>query len=107
MCAHTLAAHSCPSLAQPAGGQAASGMLVSAGADGTLAITDPRTWGLVEQVRLSNFPYSLIAAGGLALAGLGDGSVWVVQCSTGKVSGGSGRGVRPAACCAGERGTHR
>ncbi|KAF5826437.1 WD40-repeat-containing domain protein [Dunaliella salina] len=68
-----------------AGGSAAGGMLVSAGADGTLAITDPRTWGLVKQIRLSNFPYSMMAAGGLALVGLGDGSLWVIQCSSGKV----------------------
>lgn len=61
-------------------------MLVSAGADGTLAISDPRaSWSLVRQIKLSNFPYSLTAAGGLALAGLGDGSVWVVQCATGEV----------------------
>jgi hypothetical protein len=94
-------------------------MVVSAGADGTLAIQDPRAsqLGLVAQVRLSNFPYSLavagayellqqgfhfqvkitgvqslnsclftgFTAGGLALVGLGDGSVWFVECATGKV----------------------
>eukprot|EP00983_Pelagomonas_calceolata_P082411 1155917-Pelagomonas_calceolata.AAC.4 len=79
------------------GGPAAGGMLVSAGADGTLAITDPRTWGLVKQIKLSNFPYSMMAAGGLAIVGLGDGSVWVVQCSSGEVRCCKGLGYRARA----------
>lgn len=53
----------------PTGGQATDGMLVSAGADGTTAISDPRaSFGLVAQVKLSNFPYSMAAAGACAPA---------------------------------------
>jgi hypothetical protein len=81
-------------------------MLVSAGADGTLALSDARaSWGLVRQIKLSNFPYSLAAAGGLALAGLGDGSIWVIQCSTGEV--GRGWSTKWRLPCAMQRGIEK
>lgn len=68
-----------------AGGRAAGELLVSAGADGTLCVCDPRaSFALLHQIKMSNFPYSMAVAGGLALVGLGDGSLWVVHIGRGE-----------------------
>lgn len=67
-----------------AGGAAASGMVVTSGADKTLRVFDP-TSSFTETtcVALTDFPYSLAAAGGLALVGCGDGTVHVVDVAAG------------------------
>ncbi len=59
-----------------AGGPAAAHMLLSAGADGTVRVLDPRMgFGLAATASLTNFPYCLGAAGGVAIVGCGDGSL--------------------------------
>jgi hypothetical protein len=51
-----------------AGGAAAAGMVLTAGADGTFRTLDPRaSFSPVHNVRLTNFPYSMTAAGRLGL----------------------------------------
>ncbi|KAG2433008.1 hypothetical protein HXX76_008735 [Chlamydomonas incerta] len=63
-----------------AGGPAAGGMVVTAGADGTVRTLDPRLgFALCGTVRLTNFPYSMTAAGGLAVVGCGDGSIHFID----------------------------
>ncbi|KAG2448714.1 hypothetical protein HYH02_006070 [Chlamydomonas schloesseri] len=63
-----------------AGGAAAGGMVVTAGADGTVRTLDPRLgFALCGTVRLTNFPYSMTAAGGLAVVGCGDGSIHFID----------------------------
>lgn len=68
-----------------AGGEAARGQIVTAGADGTVRVLDPAaSFSLQSTVKLTNFPYSLAVAGGLALAGCGDGSLHVIDIILGK-----------------------
>jgi hypothetical protein len=70
-----------------AGGAAAAGLLVTAGADCTLRVCDPvASFRPLHCVKLRDYPYSLAVAGGLALVGCGDGSLWVVELSTGKIA---------------------
>lgn len=87
-----------------AGGPAAAGMVVTAGADGTVRILDPhKSFALCSTVKLTNFPYSLSAAGGLALVGCGDGSLHVVdivQGSTLYAIGANKAAVRTIDACA-------
>lgn len=60
-------------------------MVVTAGADRTVKVFDLRADTLpVAQAMLTDFPYSLAVAGGLALAGCGDGSLLVVDISNGQ-----------------------
>jgi len=74
-----------------AGGPAASGMIVTSGADGTCRILDPRkSFALMSTIRLTNFPYSMAVAGGLALVGCGDGSLHVIDIREGKTLYGLG-----------------
>ena len=59
---------------------ATSGLTLTAGADGSVAMSDPRLGlAMVGRVKLTDFPYSLTAMGGLAICGCGDGSVHVVD----------------------------
>ncbi|GFR45674.1 hypothetical protein Agub_g7088, partial [Astrephomene gubernaculifera] len=68
-----------------AGGPAASHMLLTAGADGTARTLDPRMgFALASTVRLTNFPYSMVAAGGVAAVGCGDGSVHFIDIQSGR-----------------------
>lgn len=61
-------------------------MVVTAGADNTVKICDTRAdCKPVSQAKLTDFPYSLAVAGGLALAGCGDGSLLVIDITTGAV----------------------
>ena len=54
--------------------------MVTAGADGTVRTLDPRLgFALCGTVRLTNFPYSMTAAGGLAVVGCGDGSIHFID----------------------------
>ena len=47
-----------------AGGASAGGMVVTAGADGTCRILEPRrSFALMNTVNLTNFPYSMAVAG--------------------------------------------
>lgn len=67
----------------PAGGAAASYLIVTCGADGTVCTIDPRgTMSELASIQLTDFPYSLTATGGLVLAGCGDGSVHVIDMAT-------------------------
>lgn len=58
--------------------------MVTAGADGAVSVLDPRR-GLAARstTRLTDFPYALAAAGGLAFVGCGDGSVHVIDLGAG------------------------
>ncbi|MEW5302349.1 MAG: hypothetical protein WDW36_005146 [Sanguina aurantia] len=68
-----------------AGGGAVCGMLVTAGADGTVQILDPRSsFATTATIRLPDFPYSMSAAGGLALVGCGNGTLHVIDVMRGK-----------------------
>ena len=66
-----------------AGGPAASYMAATCGADGTVRIVDARAGvGELACIELTDFPYSFTAAGGLVLAGCGDGSVHAIDMAT-------------------------
>ncbi|GIL71317.1 hypothetical protein Vretimale_2829 [Volvox reticuliferus] len=66
-----------------AGGPAVAGMVVTAGADATCRILDPRLgFALAGTAKLTNFPYSMTAAGGTAVVGCGDGSIHFVDVLT-------------------------
>ncbi|GLC37310.1 hypothetical protein PLESTB_001137600 [Pleodorina starrii] len=68
-----------------AGGPAVGGLVVTAGADGTARVLDPRLgFALSGTVRLTNFPYSMTAAGGTAAVGCGDGSIHFFDIATGR-----------------------
>ena len=68
--------------------QTADGRVVSVGADGKLAVLDPRRgFDVVAKIPLGDFAYSLAVAGTLALAGTGSGHVHVVDVA-GRDSGG-------------------
>lgn len=60
--------------------------IVTAGADGQLAVLDPRaSLTPLHSVRLSDFPYSLtVTSTGLALCGCGDGTVHTVDVESGE-----------------------
>ena len=59
---------------------ASSGLMVTAGADGSVAMSDPRMgFAMAGRVKMTDFPYSLTAVGGLAICGCGDGSVHVID----------------------------
>lgn len=65
---------------------AASSLVVTAGADGSVRGLDTRR-GLQQAwaVQLRDFPYSLVGAGEGVLAGCGDGSLWAIERGTGRV----------------------
>jgi WD40 repeat protein len=66
-----------------AGSAAASYMAATCGADGTVRLLDARsTMGELAAIELTDFPYSFTAAGGLVLAGCGDGSLHVIDMAT-------------------------
>ena len=68
--------------------QTADGRVVSVGADGNLAVLDPRRGrDVVAKIPLGDFAYSLAIVGDLALAGTGSGHVHVVDVA-GRDSGG-------------------
>ncbi|EFJ44249.1 hypothetical protein VOLCADRAFT_118805 [Volvox carteri f. nagariensis] len=68
-----------------AGGPAVSGLVVTAGADGTCRVLDPRLgFALSATARLTNFPYSMTAAGGTAVVGCGDGSIHFIDVQSGR-----------------------
>ena len=61
-------------------------MVVTAGADNTVRAFDARLdRHPVSQTKLTDFPYSLAVAGGLALCGCGDGSLLVIDVSCGQI----------------------
>jgi len=67
------------------GGPAAGGALVTSGADMTVQILDPAaSFAPRAALRLTDFPYTLAAAGGLALAGCGDGALHVIDIAAGR-----------------------
>ncbi|KAG2484442.1 hypothetical protein HYH03_016752 [Edaphochlamys debaryana] len=67
-----------------AGGPATCGLVLTAGADGTVRSLDPRLgFALAATARLTDFPYSMTAAGGVGVVGCGDGSVHFVDVQTG------------------------
>lgn len=58
--------------------------IVTAGADGNVNVLDPRTaFSTISSVHLTDFPYCLQVIGSLALCGCGDGSLHVIEISTG------------------------
>ena len=58
-------------------------MCATCGADGTVRILDPRgSMAELTSIRLTDFPYSFSAIGGLLLAGCGDGSLHVIDTAT-------------------------
>lgn len=58
-------------------------MAATCGADGTVRVVDARAGvGELACIELTDFPYSFTAAGGLVLAGCGDGSVHVIDLAT-------------------------
>lgn len=60
-------------------------MVVTAGADGTVKAFDARSpLQAVSQAKLTDFPYSMTVAAGLALCGCGDGSLLVIDISSGQ-----------------------
>lgn len=60
--------------------------MVTAGADGTVKAFDTRSALLaVSQAKLTDFPYSMAVAGGLALCGCGDGSLLVIDITSGQI----------------------
>ncbi|KAL3143401.1 hypothetical protein ABBQ38_002225 [Trebouxia sp. C0009 RCD-2024] len=66
-------------------GSASGSLVVTAGADGTVKAFDVRSpLQAVSQAKLTDFPYSLAVAGGLALCGCGDGSLLVIDLSSGQ-----------------------
>ena len=68
-----------------AAGSATLDLVVTCGADGKLCVLDPRAeLCTVFSVQLTDFPYAMSAAGGLAMCGCGDGSLHVVDIAAGK-----------------------
>lgn len=66
-------------------GSASGSLVVTAGADGAVKAFDARSpLQAVSQAKLTDFPYSLAVAGGLALCGCGDGSLLVIDLSSGQ-----------------------
>ena len=66
-------------------GAASSNLVVTAAADNTVKAFDARAdLQPVSETKLSDFPYSMAVAGGLALCGCGDGSLHVVDISSGQ-----------------------
>lgn len=66
-----------------AGGPATLDKVVTAGADQTVRILDPNmNFAEIGKVQLTDFPYSMAAAGGLALVGCGDGTLFVIDIDT-------------------------
>ena len=66
-------------------GSASGSLVVTAGADGTVKAFDTRSpVQPVSQAKLTDFPYSMAVAGGLALCGCGDGSLLVIDISSGQ-----------------------
>ena len=64
---------------------ASSNLVVTAGADNTVKAFDVRSCSqCVSQAKLTDFPYSLAVAGGLALCGCGDGSLLVIDVNNGQ-----------------------
>lgn len=66
VCCTSLAAIelACLLLCLAAGGASAGGMVVTAGADGTCRILEPRrSFALMNTINLTNFPYSMAVAG--------------------------------------------
>lgn len=58
---------------------------MTAGADGTVKAFDARSpLQAVSQAKLTDFPYSMAVAGGLAVCGCGDGSLLVTDISSGQ-----------------------
>ena len=58
-------------------------MAATCGADGTVRVLDARGGvGELACIELTDFPYSFTAAGGLLLAGCGDGSLHVIDLAT-------------------------
>jgi len=67
-----------------AGGPPCGGYIITSGADGTARVLDPRkSFALMSTLKLTNFPYAMAVAGGLALVGCGDGSVHVIDAAAG------------------------
>ena len=84
-------------------GAASNDCVVTAGADGAVKAFDVRlNLQPVCEVKLTDFPYSMAVAGGLALAGCGDGSLLVIDIKTGQTLYGLGankhavRGIHPS-----------
>jgi hypothetical protein len=70
---------------------AAGGLVVTAGADKTLQVLEPRAgYSRMHSLQLPDFPYSLGVLGELALCGCGDGSCLVVDTGGGRVLYGLG-----------------
>lgn len=66
-------------------GAASSNFVVTAGADGVVKAFDIRSeLHPVSQAKLTDFPYSMAVAGGLVLCGCGDGSLLVIDISSGQ-----------------------
>lgn len=89
-----------------AAGPASSNLVVTAGADNTVKVFDARlSAAAVAQAKLTDFPYSMAVAGGLALVGCGDGSMLVVDIRSGDILYGLGankaavRGVHASQSC--------
>jgi WD40 repeat protein len=58
-------------------------MAVTCGADMTVRLLDSRSsLSQVESIDLSDYPYSITAAGGLLAVGCGDGRVHVIDLAT-------------------------
>ena len=68
-----------------AAGPATHDLVVTAGADGTVQALDPRSeLCQVLTVTMTDFPYSLAAAGGYAMCGCGDGSLHMISLAEGR-----------------------
>ena len=66
-------------------GAASSNCVVTAGADCAVKAFDIRSvMQPVSEAKLTDFPYSMAVAGGLALAGCGDGSLMVIDIRNGQ-----------------------
>ena len=66
-------------------GPASSNLVVTAGADNTVKAFDARLSAQpVSLAKLTDFPYSMAVAGGLALCGCGDGSLLVIDIVSGQ-----------------------
>lgn len=72
-------------------GSASDNCVVTAGADGTVKAFDFRSaLHPVSETKLSDFPYCMAVVGGLALVGCGDGSLLVIEISSGQTLYGVG-----------------
>lgn len=66
-------------------GAASSNLVITAAADNTVKAFDVRAdLHMVSEAKLTDFPYSMAVAGGLALCGCGDGSLHVIDVSSGQ-----------------------